>query len=167
MSENNPYKAAPQAPFTHQTILDAIPHRPPFLFVDEILEWTDEKISTVYTFKPSEFFFAGHYPKAPLVPGVVLCESAMQAGAVFLSKLFAAEREREIAEGGMGAPKSPVVGRLSEVKFKRMVLPGETIRCDVSLKEKMGSAYFLSAKVTVGGQLAVRFDFACAQTEKS
>lgn len=152
--------------YTRQTILDAIPHRPPFLFVDRILEWTDSDIVTEYTFKPSEWFFAGHYPNSPLVPGVILCESAMQAGAVFLSKLFAAEDAKKLP-GESSKKVIPVVGRMNDIKYKRMVSPGETIRCEVSFKEKMGSAYFLSAKVTVEGALAVRFEFACTRTEKA
>ena len=79
--------------FTRQTILDSLPHRPPFLFVDEIRDWTEEKIVTAYRFKEDEFFFKGHYPERPIVPGVILCESAMQAGAIFLSRLFQSEKE--------------------------------------------------------------------------
>lgn len=150
--------------FDRQTILDAIPHRWPFLFVDAILEWTDERIVTEYTFKPDEFFFAGHYPDRPLVPGVLLCESAMQAGAVFLSKRFAAEDANAPIVSPPAEPRVPVVGRMNEIKFKRIVSPGETVRCEVTFKEKMGSAYFLSAKVTVDSELAVRFEFACTRT---
>lgn len=152
--------------YSRQTILDAIPHRPPFLFVDEILLWSDDAIITEYTFKPDEGFFAGHYPNAPLVPGVILCESAMQAGAIFLSKLFAADDAKILSDP---SPKKtiPVVGRMNDIKFKRMVSPEETVRCQVTFKEKMASAYFLSAKVTVEGALVVRFDFACTRTEKA
>lgn len=146
---------------TDQAILDAIPHRKPFLFVDKIIEWTDERILTEYTFVPGEFFFPGHYPASPIVPGVILCESAMQAGAVFLSKLFALEAEK--AHEPIGA-KMPVVGRMGEVRFKRIVRPGETIQCEVQFKEKMTNVYFLTAKVAVSGSVAVRFEFACTRT---
>lgn len=164
MSETNHQSQddAPRSEFTRQTILDALPHRPPFLFVDEILRWTETDIVTTYTFKPDEFFFAGHYPNAPIVPGVLLCESAMQAGAIFLSRLFAAEDAKRTDTPKR--PLIPVVGRMNEIKFKRMVQPGETIRCEVKLGEKMGRAYFLSAQVTVGEFSAVRFEFACTRT---
>lgn len=149
-----------------EAILAAIPHRPPFLFVDEIREWSDEEIVCAYRFKEDEFFFAGHYPGAPIVPGVVLCEAAMQAGAIFTSRLIAAQ-EAENAENGEdgqagepGVELKPVVGRINDVEFKRIVRPGETVELRVSFKEKMAAAYFLKAKVYCEGKLAVSFEFA-------
>ena len=58
--------------WTHQQILDAIPHRDPFLLVDEIVDWTDSRIVCTKVFRGSEDFFAGHYPSYPLVPGRAL-----------------------------------------------------------------------------------------------
>jgi len=132
---------------SRQQILDAIPHRPPMLLLDDVVEWETEHIVCKKTFVGDEFFFQGHYPDFPLVPGVILCEAAMQAGAVLLSKL--------IHSGGV-----PVAGRLNDVKFKRMVRPGDTILLDVTLDERMGDAFFLSAKVTCDGKLAVTLNFA-------
>ena len=143
--------------FTKQTILDLIPHRPPFLFVDEIRELSDEKIVAAYRFKEDEFFFQGHYPGRPLVPGVILCEAAMQAGAVYLASLYGKE-VAEMAEN-TGKKLMPVVGRIDEVKFKKIVGPGDVMR------EKMARAYFLNAKITSGGELVSRFRFACTYTE--
>ncbi|MCU0876914.1 MAG: beta-hydroxyacyl-ACP dehydratase [Pirellulaceae bacterium] len=130
-----------------QQILDAIPHRPPMLLVDEVLEWESERIVCQKTFRPDEWFFQGHYPDFPLVPGVILCEASMQAGAVLLSKV----------ERGEGVP---VAGRLNDVKFKRMVRPGDTVRLEVVLDDRMGDAFFLSAKVLCAGKPAVTLSFA-------
>jgi 3-hydroxyacyl-[acyl-carrier-protein] dehydratase len=58
----------------------------------------------------------------------------------------------------------PVATRMNDVKFKRMVRPGETIDIEVRLNEHLTDAFFLTAKVSVDGQLAVRFEFACAMT---
>ena len=149
--------------FTKQTILDLIPHRPPFLFVDEIRELSDEKIVAAYRFKEDEFFFQGHYPGRPLVPGVILCEAAMQAGAVYLASLYGKE-VAEMAEN-TGKQLMPVVGRIDEVKFKKIVGPGDVIETEVVLREKMARAYFLNAKITSGGELVSRFRFACTYTE--
>jgi 3-hydroxyacyl-[acyl-carrier-protein] dehydratase len=129
-----------------QQILAAIPHRPPMLLLDEVLEWESERIVCRKTFRPDEWFFQGHYPDFPLVPGVLLCEASMQAGAVLLSKISSAS--------GV-----PVAGRLNDVKFKRMVRPGDTIHLDVALDERMGDAFFLSAKVLCEGKTAATLNF--------
>jgi 3-hydroxyacyl-[acyl-carrier-protein] dehydratase len=131
-------------------IHSAIPHRAPFLLVDEIVSRTDDRIICRKRFTGEEYFFAGHYPGFPLVPGVLLCEAAMQAGAILLSGKLA---------GAVG--RVPVATRMNEVRFKRMVRPGETIELEVDLVERLADAFFLKAKVTVAGQVAVRFEFAC------
>ena len=69
-------------------IQEAIPHRPPMLLVDKVVERTQQRILCEKTFHADEFFFQGHYPEKPLVPGVILCESAMQAGAILLSQFI-------------------------------------------------------------------------------
>lgn len=135
---------------TRQQIYDAIPHREPFLLVDEIVEWTDSQIECTKVFTGDEDFFAGHYPGYPLVPGVLLCEAAMQSGAILLSRHLAEAEDRV-----------PVATRMGDVRFKRMVRPGETIRMAVELTERLANAFFLKAKVTVDGKVAVRFEFAC------
>lgn len=137
-----------------QTILDAIPHREPFLFVEAIEHWEETSIVCTKTFSGTESFFEGHYPGVPLVPGVVLCEAAMQAGAILLSKHLKG------AEG-----KVPVATRMNDVRFKRMVRPGETLRMEVDLVERLASAFFLKAKVSVDGKVAVRFEFACTAAD--
>jgi len=132
---------------SREQILAAIPHRPPMLLLDEVIEWEQERIVCRKTFQPDEWFFQGHYPDYPLVPGVILCEAAMQAGAVLLSK--------HVTGDGV-----PVAGRLNDVKFKRMIRPGDTVLLDVTLDERMGDAFFLSAKVTSDGKTAVTLGFA-------
>ena len=137
-------------------ILNAIPHRPPFLFVDTIVERKEDGIVCRKTFEPDEYFFAGHYPDFPLVPGVILCEAAMQAGAVFLSERIQKEETEQSGE----TKKFPVATRINDVKFKKMVRPGDTVEITVTLKEKLSNAYFLSANVTVDGKTAARLEFA-------
>ena len=136
---------------TLKTIQEAIPHRAPMLLIDEVVEQSEDKIVCRKTFRENEYFFQGHYPGAPLVPGVILCEVAMQAGAVLLSG--------EMPTDSSG--KVPVATRMNNVKFKRKVVPGDVADVHVTLDERVASAYFMTAKVLVGSQLAVRFEFAC------
>jgi 3-hydroxyacyl-[acyl-carrier-protein] dehydratase len=133
-----------------QEILDAIPHRDPFLLVDEVVEWTESRIVGLKRFSGEEYFFAGHYPGYPLVPGVLLCEAGMQCGAILLSRHIG---------GAVG--KVPVATRINDVRFKQMVRPGDVIRMEVELTERLADAFFLKAKVTVDNKVAVRFEFAC------
>ena len=128
----------------------AIPHREPFLLIDEIIERSDRKIVCRKRFTGDEFWYRGHYPQFPLTPGVLLCEAAMQAGAVLLAERFANEH------GDV-----PVVTRMNNVKFKAMVRPGDTVELHVELTEQMMGAFFLTASVTLAGKTAVTFDFAC------
>ena len=140
-----------------QEILDAIPHRDPFLLVDEVIERSDRRIVGVKTFDGREWFFAGHYPGYPLVPGVLLCEAAMQCGAILLARHFSISADEN---------KVPVATRINNVRFKRMVRPGEKIVMEVELTERLADAFFLNAKVSVDGQAAVRFEFACTAAGK-
>ena len=137
-----------------QQIFDAIPHRAPFLFVDEIVRWDENEIVCKKTFGCNEFFFEGHYPHYPLTPGVILCEAAMQAGAIFLSKYF--RETHDASEKGV-----PVVGRINDVKFRQMVRPGDEVLMQVTLTDRMKDVFFMKAKVTTNGQVAVTFHFAC------
>ncbi|MAT68992.1 MAG: beta-hydroxyacyl-ACP dehydratase [Planctomycetaceae bacterium] len=138
-----------------QQILAAIPHRPPFLLVDEVVEQTAERIVCRKTFTGDEFWFQGHYPDYPLTPGVLLCEAAMQAGAVLLSEITKAAQAGDVPDG------VPVATRLNNVQFRQFVRPGDTIEIAVDLTEQLSNAYFMKGRVTVAGKLAVRCEFAC------
>lgn len=138
------------------SITSAIPHREPFLFVDEIVERTERRIVCRKTFTGQEFFYAGHFPDFPLTPGVILCEAAMQAGAILVSNIMATDPNT-----AAGKKRVPVATRANDVRFKRMVRPGESIEIEVDLSERLADAFFFKAKVTCNGQVAVRFEFAC------
>ena len=144
---------------TLEAIEAAIPHRPPFLLLDEIAEQSDEKIVCRKRFTGDEFWYQGHYPEYPLTPGVLLCEAAMQAGAVLLSAII--QNAGDELAGGV-----PVATRMNNVQFRAMVLPGEEISLEVELVERLAKAFFMKAKVTnsTTGKLAARLEFACTLT---
>jgi len=140
----------PVVPLNRAQIEALIPHRPPMLLVDEILEQDEQRIVCRKTFRADEFFLQGHYPDYPLVPGVILCEASMQAGAILLSRF-----------AGDGVP---VATRMNDVRFRKMVRPGDTVRVEVQLIERVAQAFFLKAKVLRDGETVMRFEFACAVT---
>ena len=140
---------------THEQILAAIPHRPPMLMLDEIIEAGEDVIICEKTFSGEEFFFQGHFPDAPIVPGVILCETALQAGAVLLSRQHP-QKEADL----------PVVTRLNNVKFKRMVRPGDRVQVAVKIEELLANVFFLSARLTCEGELTASLDFACTMAAR-
>jgi 3-hydroxyacyl-[acyl-carrier-protein] dehydratase len=143
-------------PTTHPSLKKihaAIPHRAPMLLVDEIVSLDESSIVCRKSFHADEYFFQGHYPGHPLTPGVILCESAVQSGAILLA---------QIVSTGNGVP---VLTRLGDVKFKRMVHPGDTIENHVKLDEIVSQAYYLTAQIKLAGKLAARLSFTCTVAE--
>ncbi len=132
--------------------LSSIPHRPPFLFVDEIIEASKHRIVTTWSADGSAPFFQGHYPGNPLVPGALLCECCFQAGALLMAHRMS----------GDGASNGfPVITRIQDARFKRIVRPGESLRIEVTLDDELEGALFFTGRVTVEGQVALRVSFAC------
>ena len=121
--------------------LRAIPHREPFLLVDEILEWSEERIVCSKIFTGHEDFLPGITRAIPSSPACSCARRPCSAGAILLSRTW---RQRKA--------NVPVATRMNDVRFKRMVRPGETIRMEVELTERLADAFFLKAKVTVDGQ---------------
>jgi 3-hydroxyacyl-[acyl-carrier-protein] dehydratase len=134
-----------------EQILKAIPHRPPFLFVDKVIELTDTKIRAIKNISPDEPFFKGHYPGNPIMPGVLICESIFQTAAILLSSIF----------GGAG-DSIPVLTRISNAKFKKMVKPGSVLEMETELVERVSNAFFLKGKASVEGNTVVTVEFACS-----
>ena len=131
-----------------EEILNTIPHRPPFLFVDKIIELSGTKIRTTKEIKPDDPVFEGHYPGQPIMPGALICESIFQTGAILLSKRI----------GGISVG-IPVLTRINNAKFKSIVKPGSTLDIEAELVEKVGNAYFMAGKASVGGKTSVTVQF--------
>ena len=128
-----------------------IPHRDPFLWIDEITKISDSKIVARKTITEDLDVFRGHYPHFPILPGVLQLEAAFQAGSILIAKTQ-----------DVGEENVPVVTRVNNTKFRTMVRPGDTLDIEVELTEKLSNAYFLTGKVSVDGKVTVRLEFACA-----
>ena len=138
---------------TRAEIEQCIPHREPALLLDEVVTLEPERI-VCRRRVPADFdWFRGHYPGQPILPGVILCEACLQAGAVLIAKH---------PDGALSAGEVPVATRLNNVKFKQMVRPGDELELEVVLTERLGRAFYMTGKVTVRGKTAVTLDFACS-----
>ncbi len=120
-------------------IEEMIPHRPPFLFLDEIMILDDRHVEARYRAREDADYFRGHYPDLPLMPGVLMVEMALQASAYFM----AATGPR------LESDRVPVVARLRDVRFKRPVLPGSVLVVTASAEEMVAGAQFMRAVVKV------------------
>src|SRR6185295_19104652 len=98
-------------------VTDLIPHRPPFLFVDEIVSENADSLVARRTWRAEEDFYKGHYPGAPITPGVLLCEAVFQTGGLLMS--------RQAQAAGAGPSKGvPLLAKISDVRFRNPVYPG-------------------------------------------
>jgi 3-hydroxyacyl-[acyl-carrier-protein] dehydratase len=122
------------------------------LWLDEVVSITDQRIVARKFIAPNLDVFRGHYPNFPVLPGVLQCEAIFQAGAVLISRL--------LPEGSRGVP---VVTRLSNAQFRRMVRPGDTLQIEVELTERLANAFYLKGKTSVGNETTARLEFACTE----
>jgi 3-hydroxyacyl-[acyl-carrier-protein] dehydratase len=130
-----------------------IPHRPPFLFVDRIIEINEEDATCELTVREDLDIFQGHYPNNPIFPGVLSCESVFQTGAIFLSE--------KIGEEALNNKSvTPVLSRIRDARFKRMIKPGDQIEIKVYLQEQVG-------EIRLSGKVVTTVSFALALVEEA
>ncbi|MSU24110.1 MAG: beta-hydroxyacyl-ACP dehydratase [Opitutus sp.] len=137
-------------------VTDLIPHRPPFLFVDEIVSESATGLVARRTFRADEDFYQGHYPGAPITPGVLLCEAVFQAGGLLMAR-------QALAAGAQPGEGVPLLAKITEVRFRNPVYPGETVLIEVSKKEAMGGFTMMSGAVKkADGTRVLSVNFAVA-----
>ena len=127
--------------------VDVLPHRPPFLFIDRLTA-LEPGVSAVgeWTLTGDEWFFPGHFPGRPTLPGVLMCEAIAQLGAmaVLTDQRFAG--------------KLPLFGGLDGARFRRQVGPGDTLEMHVELQRRSARAGKGSGTATVNGDKACECD---------
>lgn len=134
----------------------AIPHRAPFLFVDRVIERTHDTIVTEWDIRPDLFAFRGHYPGFPVLPGVLISEFTFQSAAILFS---------EPGSPAVTSSAVPVLTKIEDARFRKIVRPGETLRAAVETVERIGPARYMKAHVTSGGATVLKLRFTVALTE--
>lgn len=127
-----------------------LPHRKPFIFVDEIISADKDGSVSVHTFTEDEFFFKGHFPQYPVVPGVILVETMAQAGGAALSF------QKTFTEGSMF-----FLGTVNKVKFRKQVRPGDTVRLEIKNLRVSAKMIIQSGKAFVGDDVAAEAEWMC------
>jgi len=131
-------------------IENLLPHREPFLFVDEIVQADEKKIVAKHVFTEKEFFFKGHFPEYPVVPGVILVETMAQSGGAGLRKL-----------GILSSDSLFFFATADKVKFRRQVRPGDELRSEVENLRVSSKMIKQSGKAYVGEELAAEAEWMC------
>jgi len=128
-----------------QQIQEILPHRPPFLLLDKIVDYEPGVWAKgVKCVTVNEPFFTGHFPGRPVMPGVLILEAMAQAGAVAVLSL--PENKGKIA----------LFGGVKNARFKRQVVPGDVLELSCRLTDQRGNVGFGQAEALVGGELAAR-----------
>ena len=123
-----------------------LPHRFPFLFVDEV-DVSSGTIKGKKKFEVTEFFFEGHFPGRPVVPGVILVESMAQCGGVGTRLL------------GLGGPGTYLFAKLKEARFRKAVLPGDCLEMDIEIIKASPAIVHQRGRGYTNGELAVEAEW--------
>ena len=129
-------------PLGSSEIMRVIPHRYPFLLIDRVIELDERRVVAIKQVTANEPHFQGHFPDRPIMPGVLIIEALAQAGAV--SVLIRPENRGKLA----------LFAGIEDCRFRRVVVPGDTLRLEVTM-EKLGRSFGRGRAVaSVDGEVA-------------
>ncbi len=132
-------------------ILRRIPHRPPFLMIDRAEQYVaSTSLVGIKCITINEPFFAGHFPGAPVMPGVLIVEAMAQTGGLLMSKSWNSD------------PRGKIILFMSvdNCRFRLPVRPGDVLRLDVKVMRTRANVVKFAGRALVGGRLAAEADFA-------
>lgn len=126
-------------------IKNIIPQREPFLMIDEVEEYIPGESATAYkNVSEDEYYFKGHFPGNPIMPGVLIVESLAQTGAVAILSM----------EENKG--KNALFGGIDKIRFKKQVVPGDRLKLEVKIIKRKGPIGIGEAIATVDGKVAAK-----------
>jgi len=138
-----------------ETILANIPQREPFLFIEKIVDRSENSITTSKLLTGQEDFFRGHFPASPIFPGVLMCEAVFQTGALLMA----------LKGESANDSKKALVTRIQGAKFKNIARPGDELFITVDFIEMLANAAFMKGKITANNKTIMSIEFAATIVE--
>src|SRR5581483_1743713 len=136
-------------------IRQILPHRYPFLLVDRIVELEAERIVGIKNVTVNEPFFNGHFPDFPVMPGVLIVEAMAQTAGVLVLKTIP-DRDSKLV----------LLVSIDYARFRKPVVPGDTLRLEVTLLKRKASVAKMAGRATVDGQLVAEAEVMCKLADK-
>jgi beta-hydroxyacyl-ACP dehydratase FabZ len=133
-----------------------LPHRYPFLLVDQILELEPERIVGIKNVTANEPFFPGHFPEFPIMPGVLIVEAMAQTAGVLVLKSIP-DRESKLV----------FLVSIESAKFRKPVVPGDQLRIEMSVIRRKGTVAKMAGRATVDGVLVAEAEVMCKLQDKN
>jgi len=134
-----------------QRIMEMIPHRDPFLMIDRVTDVVaNERATGVKNVSPDEYYFRGHFPTRPVMPGVLIIEAMAQTAAVLVVHTLGPASEGKLV----------YFMSVDNARFRRPVVPGSVLQIQVTKQRNRGNVWKFEGKAKVGGQLAAEAVFA-------
>ena len=146
-----------QLPLDVPAIQQLLPHRYPFLLIDRVLELEPHKrVLAIKSVSCNEPFFNGHFPGNPVMPGVLVIEALAQAGGV----------GTQVSHGGVAAGRSFYLVKVDKAKFSRMVVPGDRLELEVTLKRMIRNMALFDGVARVDGNVVACAEIMCAEAKE-
>jgi beta-hydroxyacyl-ACP dehydratase FabZ len=132
-----------------------LPHRYPFLLVDRIVEMEPERVVGIKNVTGNEPFFTGHFPDFPVMPGVLIVEAMAQTAGVLVLKSIP-DRQNKLV----------LLVAIDYARFRRPVVPGDTLRMEMTIVKRKASVAKIAGRATVDGQLVAEVEVMCKLADK-
>ena len=142
---------------TIEKVLQFLPHRYPFLLVDRVIDYDENRLVAYKNVTINEPFFTGHFPGNPVMPGVLITEALAQAGAILAY---------------LKAKRDPstylfLLAGMDNAKYKQMVIPGDQLKLEVNILGNKSNFWKIHGEATVDGKLVCSVDILSAMREMS